>query len=494
MASFSSSYYKMEDHRNVAATKLQKVYKSFRTRRRLADCAVLAEHKWWQVLDFAELKRCSISFFDIEKPESAISRWFRATTKAAKVGKGSSKDEKSRKLALQHWLEAIDPRHRYGHNLQFYYVRWLHCKSNQPFFYWLDIGEGRGIDIIERCPRSRLQQQCIKYLDPAEREEYEVIVENGRLLYKASQKVVDTTAEPKGSKWIFVLSTTRTLYVAQKIKGKFQHSSFLAGGATLSAGRLIVDNGILTSVWPHSGHYLPTEENFQAFMTFLTENNVDLTGVKKAPMDEEDGGVYSSTRDENEEHQPRLSKLSDVATSKILLKRSQIIRSKIARLKIPSIRSVVEEEFKTPQLPPEDDHNDIKEEEEEDDDFLSDDGFETAEESFLSEDDFMCPKLNLFELHEDPKFEEPLSQATILKRIHSHRRTQSYQLGEHLQFRWTTGAGPRIGCVRDYPSRLQFQVLEQVHLSPRKQLPSPLGSYLHQAVSTKSSLAPEKSI
>ena len=75
-----------------------------------------------------------------------------------------------------------------------------------------------------------------------------MIVENGRLLYKASQKVVDTTAEPKGSKWIFVLSTTRTLYVAQKIKGKFQHSSFLAGGATLSAGRLIVDNGILTVI------------------------------------------------------------------------------------------------------------------------------------------------------------------------------------------------------------------------------------------------------
>lgn len=43
----ASSYYKMEDHRNLAATKLQKVYKSFRTRRRLADCAVLAEHKWY---------------------------------------------------------------------------------------------------------------------------------------------------------------------------------------------------------------------------------------------------------------------------------------------------------------------------------------------------------------------------------------------------------------------------------------------------------------
>lgn len=39
----------------------------------------------WKVLDFAELKRSSISFFDIEKPETAVSRWARARTRAAKV-------------------------------------------------------------------------------------------------------------------------------------------------------------------------------------------------------------------------------------------------------------------------------------------------------------------------------------------------------------------------------------------------------------------------
>lgn len=111
-----------------AALKLQKVYKSFRTRRQLADCAVLVEQRWfvsifvcnllkilnmfmsiypfksrsdkdlefsfpksslnrWKLLDFAELKRSSISFFDIEKPETAISRWSRARTRAAKVTK-----------------------------------------------------------------------------------------------------------------------------------------------------------------------------------------------------------------------------------------------------------------------------------------------------------------------------------------------------------------------------------------------------------------------
>ena len=58
-------------------------------------------------MDFAALKRSSVSFFDIEKPETAFSRWSRARTRAAKVGKGLSKDEKAQKLALQHWLEAV---------------------------------------------------------------------------------------------------------------------------------------------------------------------------------------------------------------------------------------------------------------------------------------------------------------------------------------------------------------------------------------------------
>ena len=75
-----------------------------------------------------------------------------------------------------------------------------------------------------------------------EREEYEVIVDNGRLIFRQSGLPVDTRGE---SKWIFVLSTTRALYVGKKEKGKFQHSSFLAGGATTAAGRLVARDGVL---------------------------------------------------------------------------------------------------------------------------------------------------------------------------------------------------------------------------------------------------------
>lgn len=114
-----------------------------------------------------------------------------------------------------------------------------------------------------------------------EREEYEVVVEKGILVYKQDGRVVNTDEK---SKWIFVLSTTRSLYVGRKQKGSFQHSSFLAGGATTAAGRLVAHEGVLEAIWPYSGHYHPTEENFQEFITFLKDHNVDLSNVKVTPL------------------------------------------------------------------------------------------------------------------------------------------------------------------------------------------------------------------
>lgn len=75
-----------------------------------------------------------------------------------------------------------------------------------------------------------------------EREAYEVVVENGKLVYRQSGLPVDTPAD---TKWIFVLGATMCMYVGEKKKGIFQHSSFVAGGAIITAGRLVVNNGVL---------------------------------------------------------------------------------------------------------------------------------------------------------------------------------------------------------------------------------------------------------
>ncbi|TQD83808.1 hypothetical protein C1H46_030629 [Malus baccata] len=71
-----------------------------------------------------------------------------------------------------------------------------------------------------------------------------------------------------------------SIYVGKKKKGLFQHSSFLAGSATIATGRLVACNGVLEAVWCYSGHYYPIEENFLEFNSFLEEHKVDLTNVK----------------------------------------------------------------------------------------------------------------------------------------------------------------------------------------------------------------------
>ncbi|KAF5772812.1 hypothetical protein HanXRQr2_Chr13g0581611 [Helianthus annuus] len=450
-------------NRHLAALKLQKTYKSFRTRRQLADCAILVEHRWWKLLDFAVLKCSSVSFFEIEKPETAVSRWSRARTRAAKVGKGLSQHAKACKLALQHWLEAIDPRHRYGHNLHFYYVKWLHCQSRQPFFYWLDIGEGKEVN-LEKCARPKLQQQCIKYLSPIEREAYEVTVEDGKFMYKLSRELIDTRKGPANTKWIFVLSTSNILYVGKKHKGKFQHSSFLAGGATLSAGQLVVTDGILKAVWPHSGHYLPTDENFDAFMSFLEQHQINVQTIKKSPVDEDEvtnekvSGYemrncvsepdFSSTTDETE---PKCNYRKDSRPPRL----SKSLKPTVTTLEIPKKEDIVLAfQTKEPEPMPEPEPDSCSENDDE------------AAEELLSSIQLMASKRNLFDFGEEA-CADPIPKEKIMQRINSHKETKSFQLAKHLSCRWSTGAGPRIGCVRDYPSELQFQALEEVSLQPK---------------------------
>ncbi|KAL0691164.1 hypothetical protein Bca4012_090843 [Brassica carinata] len=381
--------------KHEAAIKLQKVYKSFRTRRKLADCAVLVEQSWWKLLDFAELKRSSISFFDIEKHETAISR--------------------------------------------------------------LDIGEGKEVNLVEKCPRSKLQQQCIKYLGPMERKAYEVVVEDGKFFYKNTGEMLHTSSlEDSDSKWIFVLSTSKVLYVGKKKKGTFQHSSFLAGGATVAAGRLVVEDGVLKAVWPHSGHYQPTEENFLDFLSFLRENDVDITDVKMSPTDEDEFSMYK----QRSTHMRNHSLEEDLEAEKTVMadpreEETTPVMNNIETPKKMESLSIFGDETQSKVTEDYDSGDDEEEEEEE--------IFELEQESMPLEE--TSPKGE----EETKESEEVVNipEESILKRINSKKETKSFQLGKQLSCKWTTGAGPRIGCVRDYPSELQFQALEQVNLSPR---------------------------
>jgi hypothetical protein len=83
--------------------------------------------------------------------------------------------------------------------------------------------------------------------------------------------------------WIFVLRDG-IIYGAEKItsingqsKQRFHHSSFFGGKAVAAAGIIITDDeGFLTRLYPHSGHYRPREAHMQRLLYFLYHEGVDL--------------------------------------------------------------------------------------------------------------------------------------------------------------------------------------------------------------------------
>ena len=56
------------------------------------------------------------------------------------------------------------------------------------------------------------------------------------------------------------------LFCHRKTRGAFHHTSFLAGGPCIAAGTLVIHDGVLEELYPHSGHYRPGEHHLHQLL------------------------------------------------------------------------------------------------------------------------------------------------------------------------------------------------------------------------------------
>ena len=102
-------------------------------------------------------------------------------------------------MDLNYWLEMVDVRHRYGSNLRTYHQYWQKQDTKENFFYWLDYGEGRVVEVAG-CPRERLDKERVRYLSKEERKAYLVTIDkDGRLCWAKNGARIDTTINFKDS-------------------------------------------------------------------------------------------------------------------------------------------------------------------------------------------------------------------------------------------------------------------------------------------------------
>lgn len=102
-------------------------------------------------------------------------------------------------MGLDYFLEMVDHKHRYGSNLRRYHHEWKQSETHENFFYWLDYGEGKALDLPDR-PRSRLDTELVRYLSREERQKYLVHIDDmGRFVFSKNGIPVTTAPEFKDS-------------------------------------------------------------------------------------------------------------------------------------------------------------------------------------------------------------------------------------------------------------------------------------------------------
>lgn len=116
-----------------------------------------------------------------DEADNKISAEERQKKRQRRAGSRNPRRKAAKMMDIQYFLEMVDQKHRYGSNLRKYHSYWKSRPTSQNFFYWLDHGEGKEVELPE-CDRARLDREQVRYLSKEERLNYLVTVdESGRL-------------------------------------------------------------------------------------------------------------------------------------------------------------------------------------------------------------------------------------------------------------------------------------------------------------------------
>ncbi|RDW61113.1 IQ calmodulin-binding motif protein [Aspergillus mulundensis] len=192
----------------AAVCLIQRVYRGYRTRRELQGRQLTATNRWIDTVREAQSQdRHHSATSPARSPaEQAHRNWSHAVN-VAKLARGDSYSRRretsikptkpapatvSKAMDLQYFLEMMDPNHRHGSNLRKYHEHWKTTDSHENFFYWLDYGAGKDVE-LPACPRDKLAREQVRYLSREERVNYLVKVdEKGRFRWARNNELVWT--------------------------------------------------------------------------------------------------------------------------------------------------------------------------------------------------------------------------------------------------------------------------------------------------------------
>lgn len=202
------------------------------------------------------------------KPETKL-KLKNALEKVKVIGAGL-KDLKTKIMEEMYWVETFKFQVKdqkvslYGGFLIPYFEKWKNQSSETRSFE-----EYMQEEINKMIPLKleQIQKNVLVHLNQKTRSSYEVDFDSEGNILQNQKRVTDGT-------YIFVMgaqsnSEPPQLYMHEKQRGTFQHSSFFAGGAVKSAGMLTIENGKISLIKPYSGHYAPTNDMLKPVLEWV---------------------------------------------------------------------------------------------------------------------------------------------------------------------------------------------------------------------------------